>query len=250
MTTKRDYYEILEVETRASTEEIKKAYRVLALKYHPDRNPGNPEAEEKFKEATEAYEILGDPQKRARYDRYGHAGVGRAGAAAGFSGSEFDLHDAMRAFMRDFGDVFGTWAETADPNHGRDRQIRLRITLREAARGIKKKIRVRRLVACGECNGFGTADGNEPETCATCHGQGRVRRVQRSLFGQFVNVGACPAWGGKRPHGGGPVPRLSGGRTHRRGRGDRRGDPGRGGHRRLPDPERPGGCWRPRRRPG
>jgi len=198
MTVKRDYYEILMVERTATGEEIKKSYRKLALQYHPDRNPGNPEAEEKFKEATEAYEILSHTEKRERYDRFGHAGVARGAAAAGGFDFEFNLHDAMRAFMRDFGDMFGGgFAEGGGASgKGSDRQIRFRIGLAEAAEGLTKKLRIRRMVSCPACSGHGGKGGAEPVRCTTCEGQGRVRRVQRSFFGQFVNVGPCPTCGG------------------------------------------------------
>jgi len=191
----RDYYDTLGVEREATMEQIKKSYRQLALRFHPDRNPGDHEAEERFKEATEAYEVLSHPEKRGRYDRFGHAGLGGA-AASGFD-MEFNLHDAMRAFMRDFGEMFGaTGTSTTAPDQGADRQLRLPVTLAEAATGVKRKIRIRRSVRCTACEGHGTADGGEPAACAVCNGQGKVRRIQRSLFGQFVSVGICPQCAG------------------------------------------------------
>jgi molecular chaperone DnaJ len=204
---KRDYYEILGVDRSASLDEIKKAYRKLALKHHPDRNPGSKDAEEKFKEATEAYEVLRDKDKRARYDQFGHGGVSGPGPQGfeGFTGGGFDLSDALRAFMRDFGgfggeDFFGGGAgRRAGPSAGRgnDLQVRLRLTLREIAAGVTKKIKVVKMVSCARCKGNGTKEGSSRKTCAACHGAGEVRQVSRSLFGQFVNVQTCPSCRGE-----------------------------------------------------
>ena len=200
--SKRDYYEVLGVAKGATEEEIKKAYRKLALQHHPDRNPGDKSAELKFKEATEAYEVLRDAEKRARYDRFGHEGVsGTAGAGRGADFSGFDLADALRAFMRDFGGDLGGFEELFGPGGGRrpgaergdDLQVRLKLTLEEIATGVQKKIRVRHLRACTDCGGKG---GTGEVTCAQCKGAGRVRHVQQSIFGQFVNVATCPACGG------------------------------------------------------
>jgi len=195
--TPRDYYEVLGVDRSASPEEIKKGYRVLALKYHPDRNPGNSDAEASFKEATEAYEALSNPEKRALYDRYGHAGL-RSGAGHGFS-MEFDLHDALRAFMRDFGDAFGGGRGPGPEalSRGDDLQIRLSVPLAETVEKIERTLLVRRRVPCHSCDGTGGEGGAEPETCGLCGGSGQVRRVQRSFFGQFVNIGLCPQCGGR-----------------------------------------------------
>ncbi|MGD1048464.1 MAG: molecular chaperone DnaJ, partial [Candidatus Krumholzibacteriaceae bacterium] len=208
---KRDYYEILGVSRTASVDEIKKAYRKLALKYHPDRNPGNKDAEEQFKEATEAYEVLRDAEKRARYDQFGHGGAAGGGAQGfeGFQGGGFDLSDALRAFMRDFGgfgldDLFGSGGpagagrrEGAYAGRGRDLQVRLRLTLREIATGVTKKIKVSRMVPCSRCRGKGIKEGSSRETCPTCRGTGELRQVSRSLFGQFVNIQTCPACRGE-----------------------------------------------------
>jgi molecular chaperone DnaJ len=206
--TKRDYYDVLGVGRDTSPDDIKKAYRKLALKYHPDKNPGNKEAEEKFKEATEAYEVLRDREKRAQYDQFGHAGVSGAGTGGfgGFGG--FDLSDALRAFMRDFGgfggfeDFFG--AGTASRGRGgrrvrrgKDLQVRLKLKLREVATGVTKKIKVNRMVACTRCGGSGAEKSSSKETCPTCHGTGEVRQVSRSLFGQFVNITPCATCGGE-----------------------------------------------------
>jgi molecular chaperone DnaJ len=199
--TQRDYYVVLSVDRDATGEEIKKAYRALAMQYHPDRNPGDPSAEERFKEATEAYEVLSDSEKRSLYDRYGHAGV-KAGAGGGFSGMEFDLQDALRAFMRDFGDAFGVGmgmggGRSTSYDRGADRQIALHITLHEVVSGVKRKLKVKRAVPCEECGGTGGEGGSEPEVCGLCKGSGRVQRVHRSFLGQFVNVGACPQCNGR-----------------------------------------------------
>ncbi len=197
---KRDYYEVLGVARGATEEEIKKAYRKVAMQFHPDRNPGDKDAEAKFKEATEAYEVLRDANQRARYDQFGHAAVGGgAGGGAGapdFSG--FDLADALRAFMRDFGggsggfeDLFGGAAGggARGPGRGDDLQVRLPLTLEEIAAGVEKKIRVKHLKRCETCAGKG---GRGERTCSQCNGRGQVRRIQQTMFGQFVNVSTCP----------------------------------------------------------
>jgi len=197
--TKRDYYEVLGLERGATEEEVKKAYRRLAVKYHPDKNPGDNSAEERFKEATEAYEVLKDPQKRQGYDRYGHAAFAQGVGAGGFAG--FDLSDALRAFMRDFGgfgDVFddlfggGRASRRGGPARGQDLRVQLPLTLEEIATGVTKKIRIQRLVRCDRCGGSCAEPGHAPERCPMCHGAGEVRRVSRSFFGQFVNVSTCP----------------------------------------------------------
>lgn len=199
--TKRDYYEVLGVARGAAVEEIKKAYRKIAFECHPDRNPGDKSAEVRFKEATEAYEVLRDRDKRARYDQFGHAGVG--GAAQGFDFSGFDLADALRTFMRDFGgmggfeDLFqgdGPRGRGRGPARGDDLQVRIKLTLEEVAEGVEKKIRVKHEKACSACDG----KGGEGETvCAQCNGRGQVRHVQQSIFGQFVNIATCPKCAGQ-----------------------------------------------------
>ena len=198
---KRDYYEVLGVGKTATEDEIKKAYRKVAMQWHPDRNPGNSEAETKFKEATEAYEVLRDAQQRARYDQFGHAATtgGGGSAAGGYGGGGFqgfDLSDALRAFMRDFGgdgsieDLFGGGGGRGrGPARGDDLQVRLPLTLEEIASGVEKKIRVKHLKRCETCSGRG---GTGESVCSQCQGRGQVRRVQQTVFGQFVNVSACP----------------------------------------------------------
>ncbi len=189
---KRDYYEVLGVGRRASREEIKSAYRKMAKKYHPDRNPRDKEAEEKFKEAAEAYEVLADSEKRERYDRFGHEGL--KGGFGGFGGVDFDLSDALRTFMEGFGgfgDFFGTSQRRRDPEQGNDLQIRIELTLKEVATGVEKKIKIKRMVRCEQCGGSGAQSSDAVETCPVCHGMGQVRQVSRSLFGQFVNITTC-----------------------------------------------------------
>ncbi len=197
--TKQDYYQVLGVSRQAGEEEIKKAYRKLAMQYHPDRNPGNREAEEKFKEAAEAYEILMDANKRQLYDRYGHDGLKSGG---GFGGFDFDLSDALRTFMEGFGgfgglgDFFGTQERRRGLRRGNDLQIRLELTLSEVATGIEKKVKIKRLQKCDRCHGRGAESSGGIETCPVCHGSGQVRQVSRSFLGQFVNIAACNRCGG------------------------------------------------------
>ena len=202
--TKKDYYDVLGVSRDVSTEEIKKAYRKLALKYHPDRNPGDTSAEEKFKEATEAYEILRDQEKRGQYDQFGHAGFTGSGARGfeGFSGG-MGIDEALRAFMHAFGgfgggfeDIFGGGMGTGRRrgrrvHRGNDLQIKLRLKLHEVAAGVTKKIKVNRMDPCKSCNGSGAKGGSSKQTCPACNGTGEQRSVSRSLFGQFINVTTC-----------------------------------------------------------
>jgi molecular chaperone DnaJ len=199
----RDYYEVLGVDRDADTDTIKKAYRKLALKYHPDRNGGSEEAEEKFKEATEAYEVLRDEEKRARYDRFGHAGMGGGGGRGAYGG--FDFSDALEIFMRDFGgfgldDLFGGGrgrGRRGGPSKGADVRIRLPITLEEVATGVEKTLRVNVQNPCDACDGSGVEGGGTPSTCETCGGSGEVRRVQRSMLGQLMSVTPCPTCRGE-----------------------------------------------------
>jgi molecular chaperone DnaJ len=194
----RDYYEVLEVPRGAGEDEIKKAYRKIAFQHHPDRNPGNKEAEAKFKEATEAYEVLRDPEQRARYDQFGHAGVGAGGVPGGGFGG-FDLADALRAFMRDFGGAGGfedlfTGGSEGGAGRGADLQVHLKLTLEEILTGVEKRIRVKHEKRCATCDGRG---GQGESRCVECNGRGQVRRVQQSIFGQFVSIVTCARCGGR-----------------------------------------------------
>ncbi len=203
----RDYYDILGVEKGAAAEQIKKAYRKLALKYHPDRNPDDKEAEERFKEAAEAYEVLSDPAKRQRYDQFGHAGV--RGAGGGGQQGFQDINDIFSAFSDIFGsggsifdDMFGGGGGRGRARRqgrpGNDLRIKLPLTLEEIAEGTEKKIKVRKFIECDGCDGNGVEDpATGFQTCSTCQGAGEVRQVSRSVFGQFVNVQPCPSCRGE-----------------------------------------------------
>ena len=206
MAEKRDYYEVLEVPKTATAEEIKKAYRKKAIQYHPDKNPGDKAAEEKFKEAAEAYEVLSDPQKRQRYDQYGFAGMGGAG---GFSGGGMSMEDIFSHFgdifqgagfdLGDIGEMFmggGRSRGGQRVRRGSDLRGRVTLTLEEIATGCEKKIKVRRLVECQDCHGIGSADG-QTETCPTCKGTGRVTRTQRGIFGMMQMQTECETCGGE-----------------------------------------------------
>jgi molecular chaperone DnaJ len=195
-----DFYQTLGVQRGASEEEIKKAYRKLAMTYHPDRNNGAKEAEEKFKAITEAYDVLRDPNKRALYDRYGEAGL--RGGAAGFH--HVDLSEALNIFMRDLGglggfsDLFGGGGgRGGGPRTGSDIKIAMPLTLAEVATGVEKTVTVRLLEPCDRCDGRGAEPGSSPVTCSTCNGTGEVRRAQRSFFGQVVSVAPCPTCAGE-----------------------------------------------------
>lgn len=199
-----DYYERLGVSRTADTEEIKKAYRQLALKYHPDRNEGSKEAEERFKEVTEAYEVLRDPESRSMYDRYGEQGLRGQPGAGGFGG--FNFADAIEVFMRDFGgfggleDLFGmrgARGSRAASRKGQTVRLRLPLTLHDVAHGVSRTLRVSLLDACEACGGTGAEAGSAPTVCTVCGGSGEVRHVQRSVFGQFVSVQPCRACGGE-----------------------------------------------------
>ena len=188
-----DYYELLRVPRDAGQEEIKKAYRKVALEYHPDRNEGSRESEERFKEVTEAYEVLRDPAKRDRYDRYGKEGL----RGPGGSGGGFDFSDALEVFMRDVGgfggfeSLFGGRRGGNRPTRGKSLRLKLPLTLRDVRAGVSKKVRVAVLETCDSCGGTGVKDGARPLPCATCQGSGEERRVERSVFGQFVSVAPC-----------------------------------------------------------
>lgn len=193
----KDYYDTLGVDRNVSPEEIKRAYRKLAMKYHPDKNPGDNDAEQKFKEAAEAYSVLSDPEKRSQYDRFGHAGVGAEQQGfGGFGFPDFDLSDALRTFMEGFGsfdDFFGgSTRRTARHARGTDLKVTLKLDLEDIAGGVSRTIKVKRLEICGVCAGTGAEPGSRSTTCPDCNGTGQIRQVSRSLFGQFVNVAQCP----------------------------------------------------------
>lgn len=199
MSTKRDYYEVLGVSKSASADEIKKAYRKKAIQYHPDKNPGNKEAEEKFKEAAEAYEVLSDAQKRQRYDQFGHAGMG--GAAGGGFGGNMNMEDIFSHFGDIFGGHFGGGFGGFGGGQrggqrvrkGSDLRVKVRLTLQEIATGVEKKIKVKKYVSCQHCNGAG---GTNATSCTTCNGSGRVVRVQNTILGQMQTAAECPTCGG------------------------------------------------------
>ena len=205
--SKRDYYEVLGVPRSASLDDIKKAYRKLAMQYHPDRNPNSKAAEEKFKEINEAYEVLSNEEKRARYDRFGHAGVGTSAASDGanpFAGRA-NMEDIFSAFSDIFGSQFGEGFAEATGSRRRSRQrgvpgsdlkIRLKLTLEEIANGVDKTLKVKKQKICDACNGTGSKNSNY-DTCPTCNGTGEVRQVSRTMFGQFVNITTCPTCNGE-----------------------------------------------------
>ncbi len=199
---KRDYYEILGVSKSASAEELKKAYRKKAIEFHPDKNPGNNEAEEKFKEAAEAYEVLSDEQKRARYDRYGHQGVGGASGGGGFNGGM-----SMDDIFENFGSVFGDGFEGffggqrsgggRRQNVGGNLRLRVKMSLEDIANGAEKKLKVRKKVKCSTCHGLGAKDKSGFKTCGTCNGQGSVKRVTNTFLGQMQTTSTCPSCQGE-----------------------------------------------------
>jgi len=210
---KRDFYEVLGVQKNASDEDIKRAYRKLAMKYHPDKNPGDKDAEDHFKEATEAYEILKDPKKRSQFDQFGTAafeGPGAGGFGGGFSGQGFDISDALRAFMNDFGgdsffsDLFGMGGggrrrgarRGGGGSRGNDLQVHLSLKLSEIATGVTKTLKVKRKDACTECKGTGSKSGKRG-TCQHCNGSGRIQHVSNSFFGQLVQESVCPVCRGE-----------------------------------------------------
>jgi molecular chaperone DnaJ len=201
-----DYYSLLGVPREADEAALKKAYRRLAMEHHPDRNGGDKAAEARFKEITEAYEVLRDPEKRAIYDRYGEDGLrrGMGGAPGGFH--HFDLSEALNIFMRDFGgfagfeEVFGQGRGRSGrgaERRGNDLRAALALTFDDVARGTKKTLKYKVLTACEQCGGSGAEPGSQPQRCGTCGGAGQVRQAQRSVFGQFVTVSVCPTCGGE-----------------------------------------------------
>ncbi len=199
---KRDYYEVLGVSKSAGKEEIKKAYRKQALKYHPDKNPGSSEAEEKFKEAAEAYEVLSNDEKRARYDRYGHAGV--RGSGQEYHGGGMSMEDIFSSFGDIFGDAFagfggfgGSHRGGRRVNKGSNIRVKVKLSLKEIANGAEKKMKVKKYITCNSCGGNGAADSNSITTCSTCNGSGTVTRVTNTFLGQMQTQSGCPSCGGE-----------------------------------------------------
>jgi molecular chaperone DnaJ len=199
---KRDYYEVLGVSKNASKEEIKKAYRKQALKYHPDKNPGDKKAEENFKEAAEAYEVLSNDEKRARYDRFGHAGM--SGAGNGFGGGGMTMEDIFSSFGDIFGDAFGGFGGFGGSrragrrtNKGSNLRVKVKLNLHEIATGAEKKIKVTKYDTCNSCGGTGAADSHSTSTCPTCRGSGHVTRVANTMLGQMQTTSICPSCGGE-----------------------------------------------------
>ena len=206
MAEKRDYYEVLGVGRNATLDEIKKAYRQLAIKYHPDKNPGNKEAEEKFKEAAEAYSVLSDKDKRAKYDQFGHAGLGGQ-PGPDFSGGFGDLNDILNnlfgggfgGFSGGFGGFGGGRSQGPQQRvyRGRDIRVRVKLTLDEIARGVEKEISVEKNVPCPDCNGKGTRNSSDVKTCPACGGTGQIKKVANSIFGQTISYSTCQQCGGE-----------------------------------------------------
>ena len=205
---KRDYYEILGVSKSATAEELNKAYRKIALQYHPDRNPGDKESEEKFKEAAEAYDVLSNDDKRAKYDRFGHQGMGQGGfGGGGFGGGGMNMED----IFSNFGDVFGEGSpfesffgggrqsrrKTGKGETGSNIRIKVKLNLEEIANGVKKQIKVKKHINCDVCNGSGAKDGGSFQTCQTCNGQGQVRRVTQTILGQMATASTCSTCNGE-----------------------------------------------------
>ncbi len=198
--SKRDYYEVLGVQKGASEAEIKKSYRKMALKYHPDKNPDDKAAEDKFKEAAEAYEILRDTDKRSRYDQYGHAGF--EGAGGGGGGFSMNMEDIFSQFGDIFGGGFGGFGggggrTTRRRNKGSDLRIRVKLSLEEIAKGVEKKVKVNKYQSCEKCEGTGAKSGTAYQTCGTCGGSGRVTRISNTFLGQMQTASACPSCGGE-----------------------------------------------------
>ncbi|MBP5506020.1 MAG: molecular chaperone DnaJ [Bacteroidales bacterium] len=204
MAEKRDYYEVLGVERNATEEEIKKAYRKKAIQYHPDKNPGDKDAEEKFKEAAEAYDVLSNADKRARYDRYGHAGV--SGSAAGGAGG-FSMEDIFSQFGDIFGDAFGgafsgfgfggSRSSARRVPRGSDIRIRVKLPLKDIVHGVEKTVKINKMVQCHDCHGRGAVSEADIKTCPECNGTGMVTRVQKTILGAMQTTSPCPRCGGE-----------------------------------------------------
>jgi len=205
--SKRDYYEILSVTRTSTVEEIKKSYRKVAMQYHPDRNPGDKTAEDKFKEAAEAYEVLSDPDKRSQYDRYGHAGLSNNGRGGFGGGAGMNMDDIFSQFGDIFGDdmfgsFFGGGGGRAGGRRGRgtrgsDLRIKIKLNYEEIAKGVTKNIKVKKYITCSTCGGSGAKDKNSIQTCSTCGGNGQVRKVTNTFLGQMQTVTTCPTCNGE-----------------------------------------------------
>lgn len=199
--SKRDYYEVLGVTKGATKDEIKKAYRKQALKYHPDKNPGDKEAEEKFKEAAEAYEVLSNDEKKSRYDQFGHAGMGN-NMGGGF-GRDMTMEDIFSSFGDIFGDAFGGafgsrrgGGRSRSVNRGTNLRMKVKLTLEEFAHGAEKKVKVTKYVTCNTCNGSGAATASDVTTCTACKGTGQTTRVMNTILGQMQTTAPCNVCGG------------------------------------------------------
>ena len=200
--SKRDYYEVLGVSKNATAEEIKKAYRQKAIQFHPDKNPGDKASEEKFKEAAEAYEILSSPEKKQRYDQFGHAGMGNQG---GFSGQHMTMEDIFSSFgdifggggFSGFGGFGGGGSRGQRVNRGSNLRIKVTLNLSEVANGCEKKLKVKKYVSCDSCHGSGAKGGSGHTTCSTCRGSGQVTRISNSIFGQIQQSSTCPTCSGE-----------------------------------------------------
>ena len=204
--SKRDYYEILEVSKSASADDIKKAYRKMAIKFHPDKNPGDKAAEEKFKEAAEAYEVLSSAEKKQRYDQFGHAGMGSSGGFGGAGGGRggfggMNMDDIFSQFGDVFGSQFGGGSSRGGGgrrvNRGSNLRVKVKMTLEEIANGVEKKLKVNKYVACKPCSGSGAKDGASFNTCSTCRGSGQVTRVTNTILGAMQTSSTCPTCGGE-----------------------------------------------------
>lgn len=203
MAEKRDYYEVLGVSKNATDDELKKAYRKKAIQYHPDKNPGDKEAEEHFKEVAEAYDVLSDPEKRSRYDQFGHAGLGGA-AGGGFSGGGMSMEDIFSRFGDLFGGFggFGGFSDMGGGSRrrvrrGSDLRVRVKLSLADISKGVEKKVKVKKQVVCSKCRGDGTEEANGKTTCQTCHGTGVVTRVSNTFLGTMQTQSTCPTCHGE-----------------------------------------------------
>lgn len=203
MASKRDFYEILGISKSASADEIKKAYRKVAMQFHPDRNPGDKSAEEKFREAAEAYEILSDQDKRAQYDRFGHSAFGQGRGGGGFGMNTEDIFSQFGDIFGDdmFGNFFGGGGRNRGGRskgvRGNNLRIKIKVNFEEIAKGTTKTVKVKKYVLCSTCSGSGAKDKNSVQTCGTCGGNGQVRRVQNTFLGQMQTVTTCPACNGE-----------------------------------------------------